>query len=63
MGNQAYKQALDKCGITQMLGEGKTGDLLECIMGKGFLYQTNKCDKMEGIMELIVYLEDLLQIG
>eukprot|EP00972_Heterocapsa_arctica_P112889 16434312-Heterocapsa_arctica.AAC.1 len=34
LGNKRYKQALDKCLLTKgELGEEKTGDLVECIMG------------------------------
>eukprot|EP00972_Heterocapsa_arctica_P032440 4778985-Heterocapsa_arctica.AAC.1 len=56
LGNKRYKQALDKClDATEPkgMGEEKTGDLVECIMGLGFLFQTHKCDEMEGIMELV----------
>eukprot|EP00972_Heterocapsa_arctica_P078533 11581411-Heterocapsa_arctica.AAC.1 len=45
------------------MSEGKTGDLVECIMGLGFLYQTHKCEEMEGIVELVMFLEDTLQMN
>jgi hypothetical protein len=28
----------------------------------GYLYQTHRCSDMEGIMELVIYLEDRLQL-
>eukprot|EP00972_Heterocapsa_arctica_P087939 12967433-Heterocapsa_arctica.AAC.1 len=52
MGNAKYKEVLDKYAPSQKLGQGKAGDLMECMLGMGFLYQTGKCDKLEGIMEL-----------
>eukprot|EP00972_Heterocapsa_arctica_P020841 3071356-Heterocapsa_arctica.AAC.1 len=42
------------------MNEGKSGDVVECILALGYLYQTNKCDAMKGIMELVVYLENML---
>eukprot|EP00972_Heterocapsa_arctica_P041345 6099083-Heterocapsa_arctica.AAC.1 len=52
LGNKRYKQALDKI-TKRCLGQEKTGYLVECIMGIGYLFQTHKCDKMKGIMELV----------
>eukprot|EP00972_Heterocapsa_arctica_P027973 4114585-Heterocapsa_arctica.AAC.1 len=45
------------------MSEGKSGDLVECILALGFLYQTHKCEEMKGIMELVMFLEDMLQMN
>eukprot|EP00972_Heterocapsa_arctica_P024612 3629076-Heterocapsa_arctica.AAC.1 len=31
--------------------------MAKCILALGYLYQTNSCDLLEGIMELVVWLE------
>ena len=65
MGNKQYKAALGKCLAEtepKDMNQETTGDLVECILGLGYLYQTHKYTDMEGIMELVVFLEDLLQM-
>eukprot|EP00972_Heterocapsa_arctica_P003457 515274-Heterocapsa_arctica.AAC.1 len=31
--------------------------MAKCILALGYLYQTNSCDQLEGIMELVVWFE------
>eukprot|EP00972_Heterocapsa_arctica_P004012 596402-Heterocapsa_arctica.AAC.1 len=33
------------------------GSMTKCILALGYLYQTNSCDELKGIMELVVWLE------
>eukprot|EP00972_Heterocapsa_arctica_P079527 11719846-Heterocapsa_arctica.AAC.1 len=33
------------------------GIMTKCILALGYIYQTNICDELKGIMELVVWLE------
>eukprot|EP00972_Heterocapsa_arctica_P088512 13050017-Heterocapsa_arctica.AAC.1 len=63
LGNKPYAKTLIKCIANEeakWLKENNKGDLMECILALGYLYQTGKCDALEGIMDLVVFLENKL---
>eukprot|EP00972_Heterocapsa_arctica_P016816 2481944-Heterocapsa_arctica.AAC.1 len=41
--------------------ETKKGMLAECILALGHLYQMGKCKELEGIMDMVVYLENKIR--
>eukprot|EP00972_Heterocapsa_arctica_P085080 12536473-Heterocapsa_arctica.AAC.1 len=56
--------ALESCikdAGAKWMNEGKKGDMAECIFALGYLYQTKKCQALEGIMDLVVHLENKLR--
>eukprot|EP00972_Heterocapsa_arctica_P016618 2452219-Heterocapsa_arctica.AAC.1 len=64
MGNKAHAMALESCikeEGAKWLREDKKGDLTECIFALGYVYQTKSCQALEGIMELVVFLENKLR--
>eukprot|EP00972_Heterocapsa_arctica_P048416 7139376-Heterocapsa_arctica.AAC.1 len=66
LGNKAYTKALE-ANVTDpdvlWLNVKHKGDVVECIMAMGFIYQnsgsTNKV--LEGIIELVIHLENQLK--
>eukprot|EP00972_Heterocapsa_arctica_P051340 7551997-Heterocapsa_arctica.AAC.1 len=34
------------------------GTMTKCILALGYLYQTDICDQLEGMMELVVWIEE-----
>eukprot|EP00972_Heterocapsa_arctica_P062385 9196450-Heterocapsa_arctica.AAC.1 len=64
MGNRTYTMALESCikdAGAMWMNEGKKGDMTECIFALGYLYQTKHCQALEGIMDLLVHLENKLR--
>eukprot|EP00972_Heterocapsa_arctica_P058222 8589597-Heterocapsa_arctica.AAC.1 len=64
MGNKAYAMALESCikdDGAKWLRENKKGDLTDCIFALAYLYQTKSCQALEGIMGLVVFLENKLR--
>eukprot|EP00972_Heterocapsa_arctica_P029952 4413499-Heterocapsa_arctica.AAC.1 len=43
------------------MNQGNQGDMTECILALGYLYQTRNCRALEGIMDLVVFLENKLR--
>eukprot|EP00972_Heterocapsa_arctica_P109409 16110451-Heterocapsa_arctica.AAC.1 len=65
VGNQLYAVALKECiapkHAAMWLGEEKKGDVVECIMALGYIYQTAGYMDLEGIMDLVVYIENKIR--
>eukprot|EP00972_Heterocapsa_arctica_P094331 13911171-Heterocapsa_arctica.AAC.1 len=60
MGDKIYAMALEVCledpGAI-WTSQSTKGTMAKCIFALGFLFQTNSCDQLAGIMELLVWLE------
>eukprot|EP00972_Heterocapsa_arctica_P087761 12942512-Heterocapsa_arctica.AAC.1 len=64
MGNKAYTMALESCikdTGAMWMNQNKKGDMTECIFALGYLFQTKNCQTLEGIMDLVVHLENKLR--
>eukprot|EP00972_Heterocapsa_arctica_P095578 14094992-Heterocapsa_arctica.AAC.1 len=61
MGDKIYALALDIClqdTDTIWTSMRMKGILTRSILALGYLFQTGACDQLEGIMELVVWIED-----
>eukprot|EP00972_Heterocapsa_arctica_P064763 9555427-Heterocapsa_arctica.AAC.1 len=64
MGKKVYSMALESCikdAGAMWMNQTKQGDMTECIFALGYLYQTKNCLVLEGIIELVVYLENKIR--
>jgi hypothetical protein len=64
MGDKIYALALDMCTQdpeTIWTSQTMKGTMTKCILALGYLYQTHICDQLEGIMELVVWIEETVK--
>eukprot|EP00972_Heterocapsa_arctica_P005017 744298-Heterocapsa_arctica.AAC.1 len=61
MDKSDYSRVLTKLttnSSVQHLAPKSRGQVVECILGLGFVAQLKGCKKLEGIMDLVVFLEN-----
>eukprot|EP00972_Heterocapsa_arctica_P115005 16445565-Heterocapsa_arctica.AAC.1 len=66
MERSAHAKTLRKIATNdeiKWLQEGKQGMLVECILALGHLYQMGNYKELEGIMDLVIYLENKTRYG
>eukprot|EP00972_Heterocapsa_arctica_P045946 6779728-Heterocapsa_arctica.AAC.1 len=60
MGAKIYAMALESCikdAGAIWTNQTRKGTMTKCILAFGYLYQTDSCNELKGIMELVVWLE------
>eukprot|EP00972_Heterocapsa_arctica_P032493 4786237-Heterocapsa_arctica.AAC.1 len=64
MCKKAYAMALESCiqdAGAMWMNHTTQGDMAECIFALGYLYQSRSCQALEGIMDLVVYIENKIR--